>query len=71
MLNKLVLQSSSKDDAIVNESSEVEIVELDKIGPVKEQDIVTSPIKSKEYVKKTGFCQKETEHKKSSKSFIK
>ena len=36
---KPVGESSPKDDASVNESSEIELVELDKIGPVKEEDI--------------------------------
>ena len=56
--------SSPKDDAIGHESSEVEIVELDKIGPVKEQDIVTSPIKSKEYVQRQAFVRRKLNIKK-------
>ena len=62
--------SSPKDDAIGHESSEVEIVELDKIGPVKEQDIVTSPIKSKEYVQRQAFVRRKLNIKKAQKVLL-
>ena len=62
--------SSPKDDAIGHESSEVEIVELDKIGPVKEQDIVTSPIKSKEYVQRQAFVRRKLNIKKARKVLL-
>ena len=61
--------SAPKDDAIGHESSEVEIVELDKIGLVKEQDIVTSPIKSKEYVQRQAFVRRKLNIKKLKKCY--
>ena len=67
---KQVGESSPKDDVSVSESSKVELVELDKISPVKEQDIVTSPIKSKEYVKRQAFVRRKLNIRKAQKVLL-
>ena len=67
---KPVSESSPKDDYSVNESSEEELVELDKIGPVKEEDIVTSPIKSKDYVKRQAFVRRKLNIRKAQKVLL-
>ena len=43
---------------------------MDKISPVKEQDIVTSPIKSKEYVKRQAFVRRKLNIRKAQKVLL-